>query len=381
MKVENLSSIVVQWFHHESKVIPKQREDLMMKSYQIVCPKCNNFQNFYRYGKDNFGYQKYQCRCCNHQFAPDRSSVARDGEVQTGGRRRRSYPSCPQCGKASFVHHDYDYYTNYRCCDKKCNHSFFVVKGNAVAESSMSKLFGKTNFKRMRYPVFLIMTALSMFYLGKSSFRNISLILRTAFNINVSHTTISNWCHNFAPLFDNMRLQLLPMLDFDSDEWHMDETVVKISGKKHYLWLIIDSETRFVIGFHLSPHRDSPQAFSLLSEASNHGKPKALVSDRYNAYKVPSKSVFEGVSHIRVESFKDDISNNLIECFNKQFKAWYKTKQGFTSLQSANNLISMFIFFFNFVRPHSALDGQTPAQVAGLKLTKKQKQKYFLVAA
>lgn len=352
-----------------------------MKSYQIVCPKCNNFQNFYRYGKDNFGYQKYQCRCCNHQFAPDRSSVARDGEVQTGGRRRRSYPSCPQCGKASFVHHDYDYYTNYRCCDKKCNHSFFVVKGNAVAESSMSKLFGKTNFKRMRYPVFLIMTALSMFYLGKSSFRNISLILRTAFNINVSHTTISNWCHNFAPLFDNMRLQLLPMLDFDSDEWHMDETVVKISGKKHYLWLIIDSETRFVIGFHLSPHRDSPQAFSLLSEASNHGKPKALVSDRYNAYKVPSKSVFEGVSHIRVESFKDDISNNLIECFNKQFKAWYKTKQGFTSLQSANNLISMFIFFFNFVRPHSALDGQTPAQVAGLKLTKKQKQKYFLVAA
>ena len=122
-----------------------------MKSYQIVCPKCNNFQNFYRYGKDNLGYQKYQCRCCNHQFAPDRPSVARDGEVQTGGRRRRSYPSCPRCGKASFIHHNYDYYTNYRCCDKKCNHSFFVVKGNAVAESSMSKLFGKTNFKRISY--------------------------------------------------------------------------------------------------------------------------------------------------------------------------------------------------------------------------------------
>ena len=126
MKVENLSSIVVQWFHHESKVLPNEREVLTMKSYQIVCPKCNNFQNFYRYGKDNLGYQKYQCRCCNHQFAPDRPSVARDGEVQTGGRRRRSYPSCPRCGKASFIHHNYDYYTNYRCCDKKCNHSFFA---------------------------------------------------------------------------------------------------------------------------------------------------------------------------------------------------------------------------------------------------------------
>ena len=52
-------------------------------------------------------------------------------------------------------------------------------------------------------------------------------------------------------------------MNFDSDECHADETVVKISGKKYYVWFIIDSETRFVLGFHLSPHRDSPQAFSL----------------------------------------------------------------------------------------------------------------------
>jgi putative transposase len=244
----------------------------------------------------------------------------------------------------------------------------------------MSALFGKTDFKRMRYPVFLIITALSMFYLGKNSFRNISLILRTAFNIEVSHTTISNWCTRFAPLFDNMRLKLLPLLDLNSDEWHTDETVVKIAGVKHYLWFVVDSETRFIIGFHLSPYRNSPQAYSLLGEAATHGKPGSIVSDRYSAYNVPVKSIFNGVGHIRVQSFKDDISNNLIECFNKQFKAWYKTKQGFSSFFSANNLISMFVFFFNFVRPHSALNGLTPAQVAGLNLTKRQKREYPLVA-
>ena len=169
------------------------------------------------------------------------------------------------------------------------------------------------------------------------------------------------------------------MLDFNSDEWHADETVVKIAGVKHYLWFVIDSETRFVIGFHLSPHRDSPQAVSLLHEAKKHGTPNSVVSDRYSAYKVPVKSILD-VKHIRVQSFKDDISNNLIECFNKQFKAWYKTKNGFSSFNSANNLISMFVFFFNFVRPHSALNGLTPAQVAGLNLNKKQKQRYLLVA-
>ena len=146
-------------------------------------------------------------------------------------------------------------------------------------------------------------TALSMFYLGKNSFRNISLILKTAFNIKVSHTTVSNWCVKFAPLFDDMRIQLVSLLDLNSDEWHADETVVKIAGVKHYIWFIIDSETRFVIGFHMSPHRDSPQAVSLFSEAVKLGKPSAVVSDRYSAYKVPVKSIFDGAKHIRVQSF------------------------------------------------------------------------------
>ena len=122
-----------------------------------------------------------------------------------------------------------------------------------------------------------------------------------------------------------------------------------------------------------------PTGFLLFDSVKNLGNPNSLVTDRYSAYKVPAKSVL-GVNHIRVESFKDDISNNLIECFNKQFKAWYKTKQGFNSYESANNLISMFIFFFNFVRPHSALSNLTPAQVAGLSLSKKEKQRFLLVA-
>ena len=191
--------------------------------------------------------------------------------------------------------------------------------------------------------------------------------------------SISNWCTNFAPMFQNMALQLIPALNFNSDEWHADETVVKIQGKKYYLWLILDSETRFVLGFHLDRHRDSPQAFTILEAVKDLGSPRAIVSDRYFAYQMPVKTL-HGVQHIRVESFHDDITNNLIECFNKQFKAWYKTKQGFSSFASANNLISMFIFFYNFVRPHSALNGLTPAQCAGLHLPKKRKRELLLVA-
>lgn len=242
----------------------------------------------------------------------------------------------------------------------------------------MSKLLGKTDFKRMYYPVHVILMALTMFYLGKNSLRNIALILRNAMNIQGSHTTISNWCTRLAPMFQSIALQLIPALNFNSDEWHTDETVVKIQGEKYYLWLILDSETRFVLGFHLDRYKDSPQAFTILEAVKDLGSPRTIVSDRYFAYQMPVKTP-HGVEHIRMESFHDDITNNLIECLNKQFKAWYKTKQGFSSFFSANNLISMFIFFYNFVRPHSALNNLTPAQCAGFKLSQKRKRELLLV--
>ena len=106
-------------------------------------------------------------------------------------------------------------------------------------------------------------------------------------------------------------------MNFNSDEWHADETVVKIAGKNYYIWFIIDSETRFVLGFHLSPHRSSPQAHDLFQHVSSLGHPNSIVSDRYSAYKIPTKCYFPHAKHIRVESFKDDISNNLIEAFNR----------------------------------------------------------------
>ena len=156
----------------------------MAKLYQVCCPKCNNKTDFYRYGKDAHGHQKYQCKKCGHQWAPDTPE-----RVYT---RTKNYPACPVCGKATFLHHDREHYAHYTCSDKKCRHSVFVPKPTAISAPSMSKLFGKTDFKRMRYPVHVILMALSMFYLGKNSFRNIALILRTVMNVRVSHTTISN---------------------------------------------------------------------------------------------------------------------------------------------------------------------------------------------
>ncbi|WP_196760166.1 IS1/IS1595 family N-terminal zinc-binding domain-containing protein, partial [Clostridium sporogenes] len=41
----------------------------MSKASKIHCPKCHN-SNLYKFGKDKYGNQKYQCKECRRQFAP-----------------------------------------------------------------------------------------------------------------------------------------------------------------------------------------------------------------------------------------------------------------------------------------------------------------------
>jgi len=77
-------------------------------------------------------------------------------------------------------------------------------------------------------------------FLGKHNF--------TAFNIKFTHTR-SATCAPARAAFRRLQLQLLPLLD-RSDEWHADETVVKIggvnitSGLSNYLY---DFRTTFFI--------------------------------------------------------------------------------------------------------------------------------------
>jgi IS1 family transposase len=126
--------------------------------------------------------------------------------------------------------------------------------------------------------------------------------------------TISKWIKRFAPVFKKIADDRLLGINLsDSDEWHFDETYIKIAGKDYYLWLAIDSETRLVLDFHLSPNRDSSAAHSLLSNCrKKFGQPRsAIISDRYYAYQQPASLFFPHAKHVRVEDF-DDVCKTIM---------------------------------------------------------------------
>lgn len=83
------------------------------------------------------------------------------------------------------------------------------------------------------------------------------------------------------------------------------------TGKKHYLWVCIDSETRLVTSWNLNQSRGSECAFSLFKQAKTFGSPKSIVTDGLPSYIEPIKNTFKDSTHIVVKDFDDDISNNL----------------------------------------------------------------------
>lgn len=59
--------------------------------------------------------------------------------------RKTVYPSCPVCGWATYLHHNRAHYSHFSC--RRCGHSLSYQSLPPFQIPSMSKLFGKTDFK------------------------------------------------------------------------------------------------------------------------------------------------------------------------------------------------------------------------------------------
>jgi len=208
----------------------------------VVCPRCFS-KVLHRYGKDKDGFQKYQCQHCKRQFAPDNTSC--------NSLKQKNYPVCPVCGKATFLHHDYTYYSNFRCCDKKCNHSFRVPKLSKIDPPS-SELNPQTfSFKGMRHPLYIVLCALSYYFCANSTTRKVAQTLYMVHQVKVSHVTISKWIKRFTPVFRKISAdRLLGANLCDSDEWHFDETYIKIAGNTSGSLLMLKPSWSLISTFH-----------------------------------------------------------------------------------------------------------------------------------
>ena len=152
--------------------------------------------------------------------------------------------------------------------------------------------------------------------------------------------------------------------------WHIDKTVIKISGKKHWIFAVVDRKTRFVIAWYLSKTRSIEAAIKVMKLAMQKTgfKPNRLVSDRHTTYQQIKKLKPKlAKKSLLVEKFDTKLSNNRIERFFGTVKSRYKRTRGFKSFRSVACFLTIYFVYYNYFRAHSSLTLKAPAEAAGFK--------------
>ena len=78
--------------------------------------------------------------------------------------------------------------------------------------------------------------------------------------LDVSYETVRRWVLKFGPLIARRLRRQRPQ---PSKRWHLDEMVVRIAGKRMYLWRAVDHEGE-VLDMLVQRRRDSRAALRLM---------------------------------------------------------------------------------------------------------------------
>lgn len=279
--------------------------------------------------------------------------------------------SCDKCGSIRTVRYGTSAGKQvYKC--KDCQHKF--------REPSL--------LKKVKFSPELITLTLDLYFSGLS-LRKIARNITDHFNTDLGSTTIYNWIQKYIPVISNYVNSLKPQL---GDMWHADELFVKMKGGETrkgntgiaYLWNVMDRQSRFLIASKLSEHRDTEGAINAFNEAIHnaHGQtPQEIHTDALRAYREGITQTFGlKVDHIsKCGINKPHADNNRIERLNGTLRERVKVQRGWKSPKSA--IAEGKRINYNFVKPHMALDGQTPAKKAGMGISRKNKWLALLESA
>ena len=94
------------------------------------------------------------------------------------------------------------------------------------------------SFKRHRFPPDVIRQAVWLYFRFTLSLRDVEEMLAER-GIETSYETIRCWTLKFGRLFAQNLRRSRPK---PTGRWHLDEMVVKISGKRMWLWRAVDDE-------------------------------------------------------------------------------------------------------------------------------------------
>jgi putative transposase len=223
-------------------------------------------------------------------------------------------------------------------------------------------------FERMKHNPQAITAAMQLYFSGES-LRNTTKSLRLL-GVKVCHRTVFNWIQKYTRLMRDYAETLTPNV---SDTWVADEIYLKVKGNIKYLFSLMDSETRLILAQEVAETKEKHDARVLFMRAKRlmGKKPKTLITDGLPSYAKACEWAFDGTQHIRNITLKGQHNNNKMERLNGEIRDREKTMRGLKRRRTP--ILQGMQIYHNYIRPHEALNGKTPAEACGIKIEGKNK--------
>ena len=218
---------------------------------------------------------------------------------------------------------------------------------------------------RMRKKKEAVGNGIQMFYDGIAT-NTIDEQLKNIYDVKVDSSNIWRWVQKYTKRAIDYLYQFQVEL---SDIWVVDETVVKINGVNYWFWDVIDQDTRFLVGTHLSKKRTIHDATILFKKCKYKAKnkPKIIFSDQMASYHKAINRVFysryadRGTDHIQTQGLTKSAEQNIIERFHGSVKQRYKVMRGLKTVKSAKVILEGWsTIHYNFFKPHESIGDVPP---------------------
>jgi len=358
---------------------------------QLCCPKCLAPSKYLYANNGNSG--QFKCKVCSFLFN-QKNRYDKDVILK-----------CPHCLKSLEKKKERKDFSLYKCTYKSC--SYYLNKKKSMT-SQEKKLFKKDpqsfklhyiyrsfslDFKSLAQDspiqtkgclskihaspqtLGLILT----YYVNYGlSARRTAALMQDVHGLKISYQTILNYTSilqaHLKPFVDHYPYQL-------SNQFCGDETYIKVKGKWHYLVFFFDAVNKIILSSPISKHRDHVVAikaihdvlikFEEIPEDLNlvvDGNPIYLLAQQYFAQNDFNFDITQVIGLTN----EDEVSREyrplkqIIERLNRTFKGSYRNTYGFGSQEGAVAFTTLFVAFFNFLRPHGALEGKSPVTIPEL---------------
>jgi putative transposase len=252
---------------------------------------------------------------------------------------------------------------------KYCNSAAVVKFGKYKnvqrywCKSCQRKLKADDALFHMKKSLQCVSSALSLYYNGMS-IANIGNYLQWEYGYHPSKSVVYEWIDKYTAMAIEHFKSYKPQV---GDTWILDETILDTNGRKIYFGDIIDIKTRFLLASGVLLHHNSEDAQKLMESAFKRARkaPRVIVTNELSSYPDGIElNVSATTEHSQSSSFVFKENTALVELFRGALKERIKVIRGFKDFDTLNEFAEGFAVFYNFLKPHEAMGGRTPADVA-----------------